>query len=95
MSRWSFGRQTLEVHSLEKLHPNFGIIYSHYSAQVTSQGRAYVKDELILTQLGEAIWNRFSTTTFVELPMVRGMGRANVSVEAPAVALFYADSIPI
>lgn len=38
-----------------------------------------------LTQNGEPICVMSSTTTFVEFPTVRGIGRANVLEDPPAV----------
>ena len=47
-----------------------------------------IQARVALTQLGEAIWKMSSINTFVELPTVKGTGRANDRVDAPAVALF-------
>lgn len=46
-----------------------------------------------LTQFGDCHCVMFSTTTFVALPMVRGTGRENARVEAPAVPESYTVSI--
>lgn len=43
------------------------------------------------TQKGEPISWMFSTTTLVALPTVRGMGRAKVVDEPPAVPEFYSE----